>query len=574
MITKKYLLLIPLIVLATLSVYYNAFNNSFVYDDYPLIVDNEGIRNLSLKSVISNFTDRKFTSSIEDLSKDIWRPFVTTYFAIDYRLWKLDPHPYHVENVLWHIANAVLVYLVTLLVLESPIAAFIASLVFAIHPVQTEAVTWISSRPSVMFLFFFMLSFIFHIKNRKHVHTSSNYILSIIFFTCSLFSKEMAITLPLVLMLYDFYFYKKENIKSRATYYFPYFLIAAFYVLARFSVLGVIAQRPEWWGGSFFTNMLITLKAVAGYIGLLILPLDLKVGYAIDIPKPIFDPSLLYSITALLIVLFIYLIYRKNKSVSFYILWFFITLIPVYNIIPFKAVMAERFLYLPMIGFASIFGIIVSEINRKPDIGKKVKTISNSLITFILVGYAIITISRNFDWVDEPTFCRKEVSSQGLAKSKFYYLSGVAYERRAKSTLLKDETDSCRLSAIKEFEKAVSLDRDYQIGYLALANTYNAMGLYEPAIENFKKALAVQENFAIYNNLATAYCRKGMYDEAIKCCRRSLYLMPAMARVYVNLGNAYYGKHDYVKAKRCWVEAMRLGEDIPTLRRKIEDLRN
>ena len=195
------LLLIPLIILAALSVYSNTFNNSFVYDDYPLIVDNEGVRNLSLKSVTSSFTDRKFTSSLDDLSKDIWRPFATTCFAIDYKLWKLDPRPYHIENVLWHIADAILVYLATLLILESPIAAFITSLVFAMHPVQAESVTWISSRPNMIFLFFFMLSFIFHIKNRKRGYSSLNYVLSVTFFTFSLFCKEMAITLPLVLML-------------------------------------------------------------------------------------------------------------------------------------------------------------------------------------------------------------------------------------------------------------------------------------------------------------------------------------------------------------------------------------
>ena len=576
MITKKYLLLIPLIILAALSVYSNTFNNSFVYDDYPLIVDNEGVRNLSLKSVTSSFTDRKFTSSLDDLSKDIWRPFATTCFAIDYKLWKLDPRPYHIENVLWHIADAILVYLATLLILESPIAAFITSLVFAMHPVQAESVTWISSRPNMIFLFFFMLSFIFHIKNRKRGYSSLNYVLSVTFFTFSLFCKEMAITLPLVLMLYDFYFYKKESIRSRVTYYLPYFLIGASYVLARFSVLGVIAQRPDWRGG-IFISMLMTIKAVAGYIALLIIPLNLKVGYDATVPKMILDPALICSIIALLAIALIFFSRRKNKSILFYILWFFVTLIPVYNIVPFKAVMAERFLYLPMIGFASIFGIMASAAIRLSGEGRRGLNLAYlyltiAIITAIMVGYACITILRNSDWKDEPTLCSKEVSRHGLSESKFHYLCGTAYERRARSTLLKDEIDSCHSAAIKEFEKSVSTDCDYQIGYLALGNAYNSMGLYGRAIENFKKALAVEENFSLYNNMAISYCQKGMYDKAIRCCKRSLYLLPGLPRVYVNLGNAYYGKHEYARAKRCWVEAVRLGEDVPTLRHKIEDL--
>ena len=569
---KEHLPLILLLAAITLLVYYDSFNNGFVYDDNPFVVENKAIHSLDVKSVIANFTDMKCASSSEDLSRDIWRPFVTTSFAIDYRLWKLDPHFYHAENVAWHIINAVLVYLVTLLVLESPIAAFIASLVFAIHPVQTEAVTWISGRSNVLFLFFFLLSLIFHIRNRMYKDNPLNYSLSIILFTFSLFCKEMAIVLPLVLILYDIHFYRKQEFKSYINYYTPYFIIAASYILARFSVLGVIAQSPGWWGGSFFTNMLITLKAVAGYIGLLFLPINLKVEYKADIPKSILDPSLLPAGLILLAIALIYLAYRKKKEVSFYMLWFFITLIPVYNIVPFKAVMAERFLYLPLIGFASILGIVISNVNLKPDINKNVRQVSNIVIAVILVAYAILTISRNVEWRDELTFYMQDAVRSPL-DAKAHYNLGYAYANTAaKNKSSKDLSSSYYMLAIKEFEKTRQLKPVSEIAYAGMANAYNELGLYDPAIKNFKKSIAIKEESDVYNNLAVAYYKKAMYTQAIMACKKALYLKPEHLNAYINLGNAYFMKSEYKKALKAWLVSIKLGDKGHHLAEKVKYL--
>lgn len=541
-------------------VYYDSFNNSFVYDDYPFVVENKAIKNLDIKSIVSNFTDRNSVSSSENLSKDVWRPLMTTSFAIDYKFWKLNPRFYHIENTAWHAANAALVYIITFLILNNGLAAFITSIVFAIHPVQTEAVTWISGRSNVLFLFFFLLSFIFHIRNKSRKSLLN--CLCLISFTCSLLSKEMAIVLPLILILYDLHFSGERNIKYYTKYYFPFFLIAAFYTFARFSILGVIAQKEDWWGGGISYNLLTMLKAVAAYIRLLLLPINLKVGYLIDIPKSILDKDMIIAISILFSTAIAYLLLRKNKALSFYMLWFFISLVPVYNIVPFKAVMAERFLYLPLVGFASIFGIFFS----------KVKNSLKYILIFILIMYGIGTISRNVEWRDELTFYMQDAAHSPL-NPKSHYNLGYAYAKEAeKNASSKKLSDSYYALAAKEFIETLRLKPDSQIAYVGLANAYNTLGLYDLAIKNFRSAVAIKEDSDTYNNLAVSYYRKGMYDESLKYCRRAVYLTPNHVNAYINLGNGYFMKREYKKAKMAWSQAFKLESRLPSLIQNIKDL--
>ncbi len=554
---KDHSVFILLLVTITFLVYYDSFNNSFIYDDYHFIVENKAIRNFNVRSIISNFTDRDSVSSSEGLSKDVWRPLMTTSFAIDYKFWKLNSRFYHIENTIWHAANVVLVYIATFLILNNGLTAFVTSVVFAIHPVQTEAVTWISGRSNLIFLLFFLLSFIFHIRNRRRKNLL-DYSFSLISFTLSLLSKEMGIVLPLILILYDLHFSNERDLK----YYFPFFLIGAFYIFARFSVLGVVAQKEEWWGGSIYYNFLAMLKAIVTYLRLLLFPVNLKIGYLAGIPKFILDKDMIIAISILFLVAIVYLVLHRNKTLSFYILWFFIALVPVYNIVPFKAVMAERFLYLPLIGFASVFGIFFS----------KVKGTVRYIFIFILIMYGVGTISRNVEWRDELTFYMQD-AIHSPTNPKSHYNLGYAYAKEAeKNAASKKMSDSYYALAAKEFLETLRLKPDSQVSYVSLANAYNALGFYDLAVKNFRKAIAIKEDSDAYNNLAVSYYRKLMYDESLKYCKKSLYLTPDHINAYINLGNAYFMKREYRKAKMAWLQALKLGSKLPSLVQNMEDL--
>ena len=265
----------PILLIAiTLLVYGNSFVNSFVYDDYAFIVENQSIRRLDIESVISNFTDKSTIAATATMSEDKWRPLTTTSFAIDYKFFGLDPRYYHVENVMLHAVNGILVYMMTALITGNAFITFIASLIFVIHPVQTESVTAICGRSNILFLIFYLSSFIFHIKNRRYGHSALHYTLSVTLFIFSLLSKEMAVTLPLLFIWYDIQFYSKRELRSYIQYYFPFLLLEASYLAARFSVLGLITTKENWWGGGIYYTIPVTIRAIVEYMRLLILPVN------------------------------------------------------------------------------------------------------------------------------------------------------------------------------------------------------------------------------------------------------------------------------------------------------------
>lgn len=551
-------------------VYYDSFNNLFLYDDLPFLTENPAVRNLDLNSAMSYFTDKDTVSSSRDLAKDVWRPFMTLSFAIDYKLWKLDARLYHIENTSLHAINAILVYILVALILGDSLAAFIAALIFAIHPVQTGAVTWVSGRSNMLFLLFFLSALIFHVKNRRSGVRALYYCLSLILFVFSLFSKEMAIVLPALLILYDMHFYPIASIrkvhggaiKYYVKYYLPFFLIAAYYLSARFSALGTFAQQENRWGGDIFTNALMTLKALAGYIRLIVIPVNLRVEYLVDAPRAVFDRDVLAAIFVLALAAALYRILRRDKAASFWMLWFFLSLIPVYNIVPFKAVMAERFLYLPLIGFAAIAGMGLSKLYKDPKASFAMRAGTVAALASLLTFYGALSISRNIEWRDELSFYACEALRSPM-NPKAHYNLGFIYARKAKAAERCDRKEAALyyMVAIEEFKNTLLLKPDSQIAYFGLGNAYNSMGKYGLAIKALRKAAALKGNADIYNNLAFAYYRNNMYDEAIASSRNALKIDPRHVNAWTNLGNAYSAKGEDGKAARALAMAAELKKE-------------
>jgi tetratricopeptide (TPR) repeat protein len=570
--TGRHLATVLLIAAATLLLYSDTANNSFVHDDVAFVVENSAIRNLNFKNFFSYFTDRSTTSSVEVLSSHVWRPIVTASFALDYRLWKLNARLYHLENALLHALNSALVYVTTFLILSDIPVALLAAFVFAAHPVNTEAVTWISSRSNCLFLLFFLLAFIFHIRNRRDGPRDSYYNLTAVFFLLSLLSKEMAVVFPLVIILYDSHFYRKDGLWKRVSYYFTFFLIAAFYAAARYSVLGRISQIEFAQKAGLYSNILTMMKAVCGYVRLILIPTNLRIGYYVDISRSLFEADTLFAIVILSAIALAYVWLKARSETSFYILWFFVTLIPVYNIIPFNAIMAERFLYLPSIAFASLFAIFFVGIIRANKTNTYGRLAAISALTLMMVFYVSATIMRNFEWRNDITLYSKEVE-RSPHDPVAHNNMGLTYAKYARANISDERVSGAYASlAIREYKEAISLSPEYDAAYKNLANLAMTMGLYDIAIENFKLALKFKEDALSYNNLSAACYCKGMFDDTIAYSKKALSLKPDYADAYINMGNAYLMKDDKAKAASAWRRAVKLGGSSPELDKGLKDL--
>ena len=200
--TPTFLSNLGIIFLLGLLVYMNSLGGGFVYDDYAFIVNNPHIKTLSHPG---RFFLLKTATSFSGHS--IWRPLRTLSFAFDYHLWGLEPFGYHLTNVLFHIINGVLVYIIILRLGLAWRVALISSCLFLVHPLQTESVSWISSRGDCLFAAFFLLSLYWYMKGRI--------ILSYLSFILSLFSKETALSLPLLLLAYDSLFIRPQFVEKR-----------------------------------------------------------------------------------------------------------------------------------------------------------------------------------------------------------------------------------------------------------------------------------------------------------------------------------------------------------------------
>jgi tetratricopeptide (TPR) repeat protein len=558
---REHLVYIFLLVAITLGVYYDSLGNGFVYDDYPFLVDNPAVRELNVRGISERFSQPRYSSSSAGLSRDVWRPLMSLSFALDYRLWGLDSRSYHIENTLLHLANACLVYAASVMIISDPFASFIASVVFAIHPAQTEAVAWVSGRSNVLFLLFFLSAFIAHVRRRRGDPSRSfSFGAALAFFALALFSKEMAIALPLALILYDAFFFRSRRPIEYVKYYLPFFLVAASYLAARLSVVGAIAQRSGWWAGDPASAAAMVLKTMAAYVRLAIFPSDLGIDYSPDVARAFAGTSAVSAALTVAAIAAICWSLRRKRKVVFFVLWFFVTLIPVYNIVPFKAIMAERFLYLPLIGYCALFGLLFAYVGATKRLDGWMKAAAGIALASVVTAYGFISISRNIEWRDEMAFYGGEASrSPSSAKARYNYAYICAKEAAASAD--RERAASLYALAASEYAKAISLKPDSQISYIGMGNVCSAVGMYDEAIASFRKALSIEGHADIYNNLAAAYLNKGMYGEAGECLRKALLIDPNHANALVNLGNVYYASGEAEKARLAWRRAVRLGAD-------------
>ena len=562
-----------------LLVYSNSLGNDFVWDDTGFVIQNDFIKDLRF---IPFYFISKTALAKGGLAGENYRPFLTLSYGLDYFFWKLNPLGYHISNLIFHIASAILVFYLVLSLTKNRFTGLFSSLFFLTHPIQTESVSWISGRADVLFLFFYLGAFITYIKytERRQIFL---YLASLLLFSSALLSKEMAASFPLMIILYDFFYGKKEKISIRAIRYFAYFLILEGYVIIRFNIIGRLAQC-DYWTGNMYTTFLTMAKGIVHYIGLLIYPGDLCVDYlTFPISLSIKEPEVLLSIAVILFLIAgAMALAKKHKHVSFCTLWFFITLSPAANIIPIKILIAERFLYLPSIGYSVVIAVFLMSLYGK---FRERRALGYSFICLgvLLVSiYSRLTMTRNADWSSDLTLWKKAVlkypdnvrARHNLAVA---YLAregdpDKAYEEVKVALRIHPEYSLARTmvvayyaqnnrfdEAIEEAKYILRADPDFIDGYRFLGAIYAIQNKYDLAYMAYRKALArnpdfLEAKFAI----ASLHSLKGDIDLAIEKYKEILKEPPPehyrshYAAAYLALGELYAGSGDGGNALKAW----------------------
>lgn len=491
---------IILIVLLGLAVYANSLGNGFVYDDEFVI------KNTPFLSSWSNlryfFSPRYFSGSGETT----YRPLLTLTYFLDYSLGGPNPFAYHLNNIIFHILSGILCYCFLLYLIPAldnrlppKSLSLLATLLFICHPIQTEAVNGIAFREDILAALFCFASLIFYLKTklisgRKKLPF---YILSVLCYFFALLSKESALPLILIILLIDLSYQKDaprirdpvHPFSIKFTHYFGYIGIICLYLFIRFSwmvspVAPLAASRGVGYlGGSLYTALLTTSRIFVSYLGLLLFPLRLTVDhyfkYILDPSCSFLEPRVLFSLLILgLILAFIIRSFRYQRILAFSGLWIFIFLLPVSNILPLNQAMAERYLYLPSIGFCLFLGLVlVRFFYLSPN--RFMRNTAIVSIVLILFLYSLRTITRNRDWKDSFTLWSKTVETSPN--------SWKAHNNLGKVYSVIGKTEQ----AIASYNRAIEIDPNYVKAHINLAVTYYDEKQYTLAIHHCDRAVGL-----------------------------------------------------------------------------------
>ena len=622
-----------ILILLSFVVYSNIFHNEFVWDDIDQIVRNDAIKDWGY--VPQYFTTDLWQMTSRRDASGYYRPFFLLTLLVQYKIFGLQPWGYHLVSIMLHATCAVLLYFLLMTCFKERRVAFMASVFFVVCTLSSEAVRFISAQCHPLGLVFFLLTLLLFYKHNKTA--SGRAVAGVVsVFTClfALFSKEMTITLPAILLLYDYFFVSRpaaENVfrwfSSRLKYHLPYIAVTVVYLISRFSVMGGVRLGTAALGTTFIPDLypsvlatnfisdlylraLTAVTAYVHYITRIIFPVGLSAVYNFEVPKSPADLKFIVSAFLLFVIMFFLVRGRKEKVLLFGALWFFVSLLPASNIIPIPVLVADRYAYIPSVGFCVVAGFLLSKLDNSwiLRLSGVLRTIPLFIYIALILFQGASTFRKNSTWktaeslwthtlsifptsaiawnnlgsaysedgklddaisayekaiLHNPAFVEPHTNLAGVYKQKGMTDQAIVLYERAIAKpgyvsanvrnnlglLYEQKGDSAR--AVEEYKQAINIDRRFWQAYNNLGKMYALMKRYEEAISEFQKAMtfAPRNVSEPHLNLGGVYVEIGHYDMAVAYLQRALEIDPDSREALINLGVAYARKGETEKAK-------------------------
>ena len=536
-----------LLALAVALAYSNSLDAGFIYDDHAFVANNIEIRTFTPLS--------KFLLSPETFSQPandhVYRPLASFSFAVNYALGGLRTRGYHVMNLLFHTLNAFLVLLLLRRIGFSGGPSFAGALLFAIHPVHTEAVTWISGRGNVLFLFFFLLSYLLYtrINDAAGLRRTAIFLGSLAAYGLSLLAKEMALPLPALLFGHDLYFHRdwnRERVLRRLPRYAAFALVAIAYILLRTHVLGKVGQ-VAYHGGSAYVTFLVMLRALAIYARLLFVPVGLSLSRHFEPSYSIFEGPVFLSLCLVLLAVGAgAAAFRRSPHFSFGLFWFAAAMLPVLNIIPINAIVADRFLYGPSISFCILTAGLTAGSYKEAESRKLFTALASAALVFCCM---LLSIARNNDYSNPIALWKKTAASSPRSYVAFNNL-GNQYMKQGRLA-----------EAIDALNRSLEIDDSLPFAHLNLAICYKETGEIGMAIRHYETALTRMDKKADARcELAELLERRGRTEEAIEHYEAAVEENPGLLKARKRLA-ALYRTRDPALALKHYEAVARLAPD-------------
>jgi len=499
-----------------LGIYANTIKSAFLSDDIFGILENKNIGNLSyyLKNQPLIFLRSFF------------------YFII-YKISDLNVIPYHLLNIFFHLGSVWLVYLLFSF-LATPIIAFFAAGIFAVHPILTESITWISGGPYSQYGFFLLLAFWFYLLSRKQNWQIKNYLLSFLAFFLALFTTEKAVVLPLILFLFEFSFKGLRKNWKRLIFFF----LISFVWIILFFVLGAVKGRissleNQYYQSVGYENPFVQIPiALSSYLRLIFWPDKLTLYHS----ELTFTKVQYFMMLIITLAFFVFIgwAYKKNRQIFFWSSFFIIVLSPTLTPLRIGWVVAERYVYLASLGIIFLIALVINKIGK---ITKK-PTVAFIIFAILLLAFSTRTIIRNIDWYNQDNLWLSAAKTSPSSHQNHNNL-GDLYARHGDYQ-----------KAVEEFQKAIELKPNYGDAYHNIANVYHQMGRDDLAEQNYQKALSFNPNlWQSYQNLAAIHFNQKNYQLSREELEKAVQINPESADLHANLGILYLNLNDKQKAR-------------------------
>jgi tetratricopeptide (TPR) repeat protein len=534
--------------IAVFWAYAPALHGEFLFDDYvfPFALPNASA---GLRAWLGNV-----------------RPVLYLTYWVNAQIAKDDPFSFHVVNVLIHFIASGLMFLILRRLLEwsatgsfrRDLLAGFGAAVFLLHPVQTEAVAYLAGRSESLSVMFFLAAFTVFLYRRESVVSWRVAAAVLALFAVALLSKEHTVVLPALLLLTDYWWnpgFPFRGIRANWRLYVP-MAVSAVCGLAFFWRIITSAESAGFglkdftWYQYFFTQC----RALFVYIGEFFLPVNQNADWDFSISKTILDRGAVIGLLVLLALAAAAWRYRRRFPLAtFGFFCFLLLMAPTSSVLPIRDAVAERRLYLGMLGLL----LIVMDIAGRIRLAPKVLAASCAVIALIAAG---ATRARAAIWSD-PLTLWQDTARKSPDKARVRFQLGYTWSDRGRPDL-----------AVAEFEKTAQLKPPSWMKYNLLVDwalAYNAQGRFDLALAKLREAAAMESTAHIYSQIGMVYAEQARWDEALEALATAEKLDPGFAMVYVYRGNIFLNQNRPAEAIPQYQRALALQPTLDEARRNL-----
>jgi len=576
-IDKKLIRLLSFVlIIFSFFLYINTLNHGYVLDDHSVIRENS-----LTKGGISSI-GKIFQSGYRDgfgaNGNDLYRPLSKVMFAIEWEIAPNNAKIGHLVNILLYSLTCFLLFIVLVRYIKINVyVLFVASLLFAAHPIHTEVVANIKSRDEILAMLFLLLSLLLisnYIANNKII----SFIGSLVCFFLALLSKESAIVYVGIVFLV-LHFFTETNFKKNAILTSAFAVAGITYIFIHIQIIGNLGipnvplvdnslMGTAFAPSTFLEKKLTAVYILGKYLLLLFFPHPLSCDYSyntIPLVKSVANPGFLLSLIVHAALLFYaFRNFKQKNIVAFSILFYFVSISITSNVFMIIGTnMAERLLYFPSVGFClalAYVGSKVFKINFNASISKISALINtNKTMSLLVIAvtfiFSVKTFSRNKDWKSDGTLFNTDVEKVPNSAHMLFY---TANHLMNKDSLLLPNKEARIAKAEAYIKKALKMYELFPDAHNVAARILYERKQFKEALIHYSRALQLNPSEVMnHNNIGSCYFNLGQYDKALIEYEKALKINPQnidaqcnLGGVYGAMGEHYKGKNDLINAKK------------------------